>query len=83
MSNQSTGLSKEERTRLSGTHRASPTTLEPITVPVKEALRISGVGLTKFNELVNEGRVKVVRLGGLRLVDYSSLKALLTSTDAA
>jgi hypothetical protein len=57
---------------------STQSTADPITVPVKEALRVSGLGLTKFNELVNDGTVKVVRVGTVRLVDYSSLKALLT-----
>jgi hypothetical protein len=57
--------------------------LDPITVSVKEALRISGLGLTKFNELVRDGKVKIVRLNTARLVDYSSLKSLLTSSEAA
>jgi hypothetical protein len=53
-------------------------TPEPITIPIKEALRISGLGLTKIYELINDGRVQTVKIDNRRLVIYESLKALLS-----
>ncbi len=51
---------------------------EPITVTVKEALRISGLGLTKIYELINDGRLETVKVDNRRLVIYESLKSLLS-----
>jgi Helix-turn-helix domain len=51
---------------------------EPITVSVAEAMRLSGLGLTKIYELINDGRVKTVKVDQRRLVVYASLKAFLT-----
>jgi hypothetical protein len=53
---------------------------EPITIPVKEALRISGLGLTKIYELINDGRLETVKIDNRRLVIYESLKSLLSGT---
>ena len=51
-------------------------TLKPITVTVDNALKISGLGRTKFYELVNRGLIKTVTIGRRRLVVYTSLEAL-------
>jgi hypothetical protein len=51
---------------------------EPITVSVADAMRLSGLGLTKTYELINGGRLKTVKIDNKRLIIYASLKALLT-----
>ena len=51
--------------------------LEPITVTVETALRITGLGRTKFYQLINKDVVKTITVGKRRLVNYSSLKALV------
>ena len=48
----------------------------PITVPVNEALRLIGIGRTKFYELVNNGTIKTIQIGSRRLVIYKSLEEL-------
>ncbi|MEQ1706213.1 MAG: helix-turn-helix domain-containing protein [Rickettsiales bacterium] len=51
-------------------------TLKPITVTVDNALRLSGLGRTKFYELINQGKIKTTTIGRRRLVAYSSLEEL-------
>jgi excisionase family DNA binding protein len=55
---------------------------EPITISIKEALRISGLGLTKIYELINDGRLETVKVDNRRLVNYESLKSLLSGAGA-
>lgn len=50
--------------------------LKPITVTVDNALKISGLGRTKFYELVNKGVIKTTTIGRRRLVVYASLEEL-------
>jgi hypothetical protein len=53
--------------------------LDPVTVTVPKALQISGLGRTKLYELLGAGKVKSTTIGTRRLIDFASLKALLTS----
>lgn len=50
--------------------------LKPITVTVETALKVSGLGRTKFYELINEGTIKTITIGRRRLVVFASLEAL-------
>jgi len=52
--------------------------IKPLALTVAEALKATGLGRTKFYELVNEGRIKTISLGRRRLVIYSSLEALVS-----
>ena len=58
-----------------------PRSLTPITVTVPVALSLTGIGRTKFYELVNEGRIKTIAVGRRTLVLYSSLLALADEHD--
>jgi hypothetical protein len=49
---------------------------EPIWVRPKRAAKIGGFGLTRCYELINSGRLKTVKEGGMRLVSVESIKAL-------
>jgi excisionase family DNA binding protein len=55
-------------------------TLEPtperITVRIKEACRITGIGRSKLYELIAEGKINVVKVGAMTLIPVDSLKAL-------
>jgi hypothetical protein len=53
---------------------------DPITVTVKRACELSGLGLTTLWSLIKSGRLKTRRVEGIdrTLVTYSSLKELLT-----
>ncbi|MGC2409400.1 MAG: hypothetical protein WA441_05255 [Methyloceanibacter sp.] len=57
-------------------------TVEPVTVTVPVALRISGLGRTKFYELLANGEIESVRVGTRRLIVFASLKARLTGRAA-
>jgi excisionase family DNA binding protein len=54
----------------------------PITVTLAEALRLSGLGRTKLYQLIARREIESVRVGTRRLINYASLKALLTSKEA-
>ncbi len=54
----------------------SDTTLKPITVTVPTALSITGLGRTKFYELVKTGEIKTVAIGRRRLVVFADLEKL-------
>ena len=51
---------------------------EALTVSVGEALRLVGIGRTRFYELVASGQVTTVKLGRRRLVHLASLKVLVS-----
>ena len=46
-----------------------------IWVTPKEAIRISGIKRTRLYELINDGTIKSIKLGGKRLVSYASIEA--------
>jgi excisionase family DNA binding protein len=50
--------------------------LKPITVTVPTALAVTGLGRTKFYELVKQGRVRTVAIGRRTLVIYADLEKL-------
>jgi excisionase family DNA binding protein len=50
--------------------------LKPLTVTVPVALQITGLGRTKFYELIKTGIIKSVVVGGRRLVNFASLEQL-------
>jgi excisionase family DNA binding protein len=58
------------------------TPLEPISITVPTALKLSGLGRTKLYELIASKQIRTVRVGARRLVDFASLKAFLTSREA-
>lgn len=58
------------------------TPLEPISITVPTALKLSGIGRTKLYELIASKQIRTVRVGARRLVDFASLKAFLTSREA-
>lgn len=51
---------------------------EPLTVTVKDALAIIGIGRTSFYELVAAGQITTVKIGRRRLVHMASLKILVS-----
>ena len=55
---------------------AETTSLKPITVTVTTALAVTGLGRTKFYELVKEGRIKTVSIGRRTLVVFADLEKL-------
>jgi excisionase family DNA binding protein len=51
--------------------------VEPLAVDVITALEISGLGRTTLYELIQQKRLKTVKVGWRRLINYQSLKALV------
>jgi excisionase family DNA binding protein len=52
--------------------------LEPVTVSVPVALKLSGLGRTKLYEMLANKEIESLRVGTRRLVVFASLKARLT-----
>ena len=55
----------------------------PLSVTVKTACQLVGVGNTTMWALIKAGRVKTVSIGRRRLVIYASLESLLALGDEA
>ena len=55
--------------------------VDAIWVRPKQAARIGGFGLTRCYELINDGKLKTAKIGGMRLVSIASIRAL--GADAA
>jgi excisionase family DNA binding protein len=53
--------------------------IEPITVTIAETRKISGLGTTTIYDLIKQGKLKTSAIGRRRLVNYASLKTLLTT----
>ncbi len=51
--------------------------IEPISVRIPEACRLTGIGRSKLYELIAEGRIEVVKVGAITLVPFASLKDLI------
>ena len=55
---------------------------EPISVRIREACRLTGIGRSKLYELIAAGEVETVKIGRITLVPMSSLRARKTRADA-
>jgi hypothetical protein len=63
----------------STTKGAVPAPPEPdraIWVRPKKAARLGGFGLTRCYELINDGTLKTIKVGGMRLVSVASIERL-------
>jgi excisionase family DNA binding protein len=54
--------------------------MEPVCISVNEARGALGVGRTKLYDLINAGKLRVVRLGRRTLVSTESLRELAQAT---
>lgn len=52
---------------------------KPLTVRIREACRMTGIGRSKFYELIQEGEIDVIKVGGMTLVPVAGLEAFLAS----
>ena len=50
---------------------------EPITVRIKEACRITGIGRSKLYELIAEGEIDIIKIGAMTLIPVDSLRGLI------
>jgi excisionase family DNA binding protein len=51
--------------------------LSPITLRIADACRITGIGRSKFYELIKTGEIGVIKVGAITLVPMTSIDALL------
>jgi excisionase family DNA binding protein len=56
--------------------------LKPLTVGVQTALHLTGIGRTKFYELLSDGTIESVTVGRRRLIRYASLERLAIGQQA-
>jgi excisionase family DNA binding protein len=49
----------------------------PLTVRIPEACRLSGIGRSKFYELIKAHEIEIIKVGTITLVPVESLKAYL------
>jgi len=54
----------------------------PLSVTVREACRLSGLGVTSIYKCIKEGSLDTVKIGARRLVRYASLKKLIEGLDS-
>ncbi len=50
---------------------------EPITVRIREACRITGIGRSKLYELIAEGEIETIKVGAMTLVPVAGLRAFI------
>jgi len=50
---------------------------DPITVRIRRAVELTGIGRSKMYELIAAGEIDVVKVGSSTLVIYASLKAFV------
>jgi len=60
----------------------SESPIEPISVRIREACRLTGIGRSKLYELIAAGEVQTLKIGRITLVPMSSLRSLITRADA-
>lgn len=59
------------------TSRRPNADLSPITLRIADACRITGIGRSKFYELIKAGEIEVIKVGAITLVPMTSIDALL------
>lgn len=51
--------------------------LSPVTLRIADACRITGIGRSKFYELIKAGEIEVIKVGAITLVPMSGINTLL------
>lgn len=59
--------------------RAWERKIEPLTVRISTAVRITGLSRSRIYELIESGDLETVKVGRATLVNYQSLKGLTQS----
>jgi len=54
-----------------------PSGMKPLTVRLNAAKALLGIGTTKFYELVNAGKITIIKIDGMPLAEYASLEKLI------
>ena len=66
----SKAASEQERGQL-------PTPIEPISVRIPEATRLTGIGRSKLYELIASGDIETAKIGTCTLITVASLRQLI------
>jgi len=67
----------EEATARAKAELAQEVPGEPITVRIRRAVELTGIGRSKLYELIAAGEIDVVKVGSSTLVIFASLKAFI------
>lgn len=51
--------------------------IRPLTVRIRDACRLTGIGRSKLYELISAGEIEVIKVGTITLVPVSSLTSFL------
>jgi excisionase family DNA binding protein len=51
--------------------------MKPLTVRVRDACRLTGIGRSKLYELIATGEIEIIKVGAITLVPVSSLMSFL------
>ncbi len=57
--------------------------MRPITVRIREACRITGIGRSKLYELIQAGDLQTIKVGAITLVPLASIDAFLSRGPSA
>ena len=50
-----------------------------LTVRIREACHMTGIGRSKLYELIQEGQIEVIKIGAMTLVPVASLEAFIAA----
>lgn len=53
--------------------------VQPLTVRIREACRMTGIGRSKLYELIQAGEIEIIKIGSMTLVPVDSLQSFLTA----
>lgn len=53
--------------------------VEPITVRIKDACRLTGIGRSKLYELIDTGEIETFKVGTMTLIPVASIRRFLVS----
>jgi excisionase family DNA binding protein len=51
--------------------------LQPLTVRIRDACRMTGIGRSKLYELIADGEIEILKVGAITLVPVAGLQAFL------
>lgn len=57
--------------------------VEPITVRIKDACRMTGIGRSKLYELIDTGEIETFKVGTMTLIPVTSIRRFLVSRGMA
>jgi excisionase family DNA binding protein len=82
MSIPSTGLSKHEKPAELGARGARAPPRDPLTVTIREAMRLTGLGRSTIYKLIGAKKLKLRKIGTRTLIIFESLRELIEDTEA-